>query len=624
MDKSILVVAVRGWTTSGDWLLFGRPGGELREEFVAPLMADMPDSEVWAPDLDMGMFSMRLAESLSQELFRKVDEKVRAMPGVERIVILGYSTGSVLARRLFCLAHGAAEDGSLSLPPAAWAGKIDRVVMLAGITRGWEFSSASPARVRFFGPVLLAVGRVVGFLRRGARPIESRVPLVWQVKRGSPFIVCTRIQYINVFEALRERASGSNQSPLRVDGLPSTVFLLGAKDEFMSPADCTELGPRSEFGFIELHGSNHADAVRITGGTEAAQERRRRLVAAISRDFTSLNQEPWAVPAADIDDYLDPMDIVGAAESGPLRGAEVEHAVMIVHGIRDNGFWTKRVAREMKTLARKAGVQIRAPTPTYGYFSMWDFVRPGGREQATFWFMERYADVKSHFPHAKVSFVGHSNGTYIAAHALEICPAIRLHHVVFAGSVVRRDFRWSRFGGRVRGVLNYVGSGDSVVAFLPAVFEFLRFRWLDVGGAGAFGFREAEPPPARNKRLAHTGGSHVELSEVRFVQGGHGAAIGEQFWPEIAAFVLQGAVPERQPVVRSRKTRFLFQCAPAVTAFGIGLAAVLLTSPVWLVAITAGWTAMHLASAETAMAMGAIAVASLFASWLGGRFLRMW
>ena len=88
---------------------------------------------------------------------------------------------------------------------------------------------------------------------------------------------------------------------------------------------------------------------------------------------------------------------------------------MVIHGIRDNGFWTKRVAREIKNLGRTEKINVRAPTPSYGYFSMWDFIKPGGREQATYWFMEQYANIKSHFPDAKISFVGHSNGTYIAA-----------------------------------------------------------------------------------------------------------------------------------------------------------------------------------------------------------------
>jgi pimeloyl-ACP methyl ester carboxylesterase len=627
MGTSVLVVAVRGWTTSGERLLFGRPGSEIRADFIAALTPMVSDAEVWAPDLDMAMFSMRSAESLSLELLEKIGAKVAASPGVERIVIVGYSSGSLLARRVFCMAHGALPDGTVSGPPARWADKIDRMVILAGITRGWEYSSASPAHVRFLAPVLHQLTRLVGWWKMKGKPVESSVPFIQQLRRGSPFVISTRIQYINVLEVLRKRRK--IDAPLRVNGLPSTVFLLGARDEFISPADCTELGPRVEFAFVDLPGSNHIEALHIVGDDPVAIERKNRLAAVIGMEFDALIQEPWAIPAEDIDDYLNPMDVdddvVGASKpNSDVARPAVEHAILVVHGIRDNGFWTKRVAREIKTLARKANLVVRTPTPSYGYFSMWEFIKPGGRQQATYWFMERYADVKTRFPAAKISFVGHSNGTYIAAHALEICPAIRFENVVFAGSVIRRDFNWGRFRGRVGRVLNYVGSVDSVVAFLPAAFEYLRLRRLDVGGAGAFGFTEPVELPAADSS-GNGDADAVELRQVRFVKGGHGAAIAEQFWPEIARFALFGDVPTRPESVRRYGIALLYQCAPAFTAIAGAVAVILLTLPLSVAAIVAGLIAQNGTPYGLAVALAALAVSvSLFLSWLVGRFLRTW
>ena len=623
MDKRVLLVAVRGWTTSGEWLLRGRPGGELRSDFIDTLAEKLPATTVWAPELDLAMFSMASAEALSQQLYQQISTKISEMPTIEKVVLLGYSTGSLLARRVFCLAHGAAQDGTLSLPPAAWADKIDRLVVLSGITRGWEFSSAAPAFVRFVGPLLPRLAKIVGWWKRKMPTADSDVPLIWQMKRGAPFVSSTRIQYIHVFQALRKRLRTNSAAVLRANGLPSTIFLLGAKDEYISPADCTELGPRDEFVFVELPGSNHSEAVQIAGCTPEASERRRRLVAAIENDFSSLRKESWTIPAGDIDDYLDPMDIAEARAA--TEGEKVQHAVIVVHGIRDHGFWTKRVARELKTLGRRSNIVVRAPTPTYGYFSMWDFVRPAGREEAAFWFMERYADVRSHFPDAKISFVGHSNGTYIAARALELSSAIRFHNIVFAGSVVRRGFRWARFAGRVHSVLNYVGTRDSVVAFLPAVFEILNMRSLDVGGAGAFGFAEAKPAATTAKLLSRTSDNQITLSEVRYVRGGHGAAIAEPFWPEIARFVLLDEVPTREAVDREKKFKRMFQYAPVFTFFGVALAVLLLTLPLTVVATIVNVVASTVTPAGVAIAVSVTAVsASLFVSWLTWRFLRMW
>lgn len=427
-------------------------------------------------------------------------------------------------------------------------------------------------------------------------------------------MVGTRIQYVRVIETLRKRVSATRDDrPLTASGVPSTVFLLGARDEYISPADCTELGPRAEFLYVELPGANHTEALLVTGELEEFKTRRLRVVAALRDSFAELKARNWVVLPEDIDDYLDPMDLIGDDASVRQKHRPVEHVVMVVHGIRDDGFWTKRVAREVKILARELGIGVRAPTPSYGYFSMWDFVKPGGRERATRWFMERYADVQSHFPGADISFVGHSNGTYIAARSLILCPEIRLHRVVLAGSVLRCSYDWSKVNGRVHQVLNYVGSADTVVAFLPGVFERLGLRFMDVGGAGAYGFAFAKDP-LRSKLS-------FPLDDIQYVRGGHGAAIGEKCWPEIARFVLCGELPTAHKAERVGWVRRLYRVAPVLTATLGGVAAFLLTAPLTLVA----WTSIKLGFPADSAAITTIAVlGGLVVSWTASRILRAW
>ena len=132
--------------------------------------------------------------------------------------------------------------------------------------------------------------------------------------------------------------------------------------------------------------------------------------------------------------------------------------------------------------------------------------------------------------------------------------------------MVRRNFHWADFPGQVQNILNFVGSNDRVVAFLPAVFELFRLRWLDVGGAGAFGFLEAESD-ARNgnvveKELTTSGKKLIKLSELRFIPGGHGAATEEEFWREIAKFALLGTPPSRESIERKAIIRFLLILLP--------------------------------------------------------------
>src|SRR5690349_12464577 len=165
MGSATLVVAVSGWTVTGDWLLFRRPGGDIRDDFVAALSEELRKAaahdgvarefRLWRPKLPLHMFSARSPEEHAQDLFEQLDTELRKSDDVESIVLLGYSCGAVLARRLFCMAHGMGADARFTgKPAAAWAAKIDRIVTLSGITRGWEFSSATPAWMRFFGPAL--------------------------------------------------------------------------------------------------------------------------------------------------------------------------------------------------------------------------------------------------------------------------------------------------------------------------------------------------------------------------------------------------------------------------------------------------------------------------------------
>lgn len=600
-ESKTLIIVIRGWSNASTFLGKENHGGEIPKATLEKISQSLPNAELWVPTIDLPIFSLERPEDTVSALLEDIDHYLELRTDISSIVLVGYSAGSLLARSVFCIAHGADKCGNIVHSPRGWASKIQRLVFLAGITRGWEFSSASPAHIRYLSPVIAGLTQIVSWTKSVVGNSRRRVPFILQLRRGSTFVVTTRIQYLNVIRHLQETRGGEQDIGLTHAGLPTTIFLLGAQDEYMSPADCTELGPRSEFLYAELPGCNHAQALDIEDSSSDGIIRGQRLVAALSEPFTDLTLKEWILPAQDIDDYLDPMDLVLETPEQKVE-EDVEHVVIIVHGIRDNGFWTKRVAKELKTLARVEQISLRAPTPSYGYFSMWDFVRPGGKQQATRWFMEKYADVKSHFPNAKISFVGHSNGTYIAGKALSVCHAVKFHRVVLAGSVLRRSFEWDRVSNRVDHVLNYVGSADLVVAFLPDVFEKLQLRFLDVGGAGAFGFDVAKDEQNLSKL-------QCEFDEVEYIKGAHGAAIGEETWPEIASFVITGNVPEHQTVERKGWIASLFSSAPAITIVFLVVAALLLFAPVAMEVFVGGGIAVFM---------------GLIISWAAIRFIKAW
>ncbi|MGI8569765.1 MAG: hypothetical protein ACR2KT_12195 [Methylocella sp.] len=168
---------------------------------------------------------------------------------------------------------------------------------------------------------------------------------------------------------------------------------------------------------------------------------------------------------------------------------------------------------------------------------MLPFVLPWIRRQKVEWLMDAYVGLRARYPEAEFSYVGHSNGTYLVARALEDYPGACFRDVLFAGSVVRRDFNWDRYftAQRVSKVLNIVATKDWVVALFPMGLEPLRkILDFDLGGAGFGGFDQAAP--RRVPKIPN-------LDEVRYVEGAHSAGLVETQWQHIANFIVKDVVP---------------------------------------------------------------------------------
>jgi pimeloyl-ACP methyl ester carboxylesterase len=248
--------------------------------------------------------------------------------------------------------------------------------------------------------------------------------------------------------------------------------------------------------------------------------------------------------------------------------ADTRDFVFVIHGIRDHGFWTQKIARTIK----REGARAHPPrkflsfTGSYGYFAMVPFLLRWVRKWKAAWLMDQYVEVKARFKDAEFSFVGHSNGTYLLASILQDYPAASFGRVVFAGSVVRRDFAWEAFltsttpghSPRVKEALNYVATGDWVVAIFPKGFQILK-SIFDIGSAGHDGFDEyREKKPGllgflsklfrKPKALPD-----APLREARCVIGAHSAGIDETQWDDIARFIISGTMPTDTPVDFARR-----------------------------------------------------------------------
>lgn len=430
-----------------------------------------------------------------------------------RIVLIGSSAGAVLARRLFLAATDITHDvpdTSIANPRLRhWVHRVERFISLGGLNRGWIISGRLSWAYAFMFNLLGLIGHLL--------PGEAK-PTLFDLRRGAPFIVQTRLQWL----ALRRSSDSSKPEPL-------VIQLLGTQDSLVAPDDAVDFAVDrslvSPYFYLELPGARHLNAVKFDGEDGAERQRRFTLALKYKADSTTDQEnhafERLTIPAEFLADTLP-----------PAPDDSVTHVVFVIHGIRDNGYWTRKIAQKIREKTDRAAVHtVRCITSSYGYFAMLPFLLPWTRRQKVEWLMDEYVNARSRFPQAAFSYVGHSNGTYLAARALLDYPALRFRHVFFAGSVVQRHYDWATFlqAKRVESVVNMVATADWVVALVPQGLEPLR-RFFDLGGAGFGGFRQP------GQKIDH-------LSEVRFVKGTHSAALVETQWPRIAEYIVHGTMP---------------------------------------------------------------------------------
>jgi hypothetical protein len=475
------------------------------------------------------------AKGIDLAIHRAVEEN-----SPKRLVVIAYSCGSALFRR-------ALADRKNSRSPS-WTEKLAKVFYIGGMATGWQFNSEIPKPYLLFGPL-------VRTLLPGWFP--------WQLYKGSKFITETRIKLNR--KAYDDRSKDNKPLP--------EIQLLGTKDEYISPVDAIEPGGEpesSKSAYLEVRGCTHQTILSTEDNGEANKDVLNFIIQSLPDEGYDLNGLATLrkIHPDDINDYLDPLDNEPAR-----RDDSVDRVFIILHGIRDNGTWAQRIGSHIKEKWRQQKEQenprsVRVVTASYGYFSMWDFLRPGGRANAIEWYQNLYADVCALYPKAKISFVGHSNGTYLGTEALQ-CEGLTYEVMVLAGSVVRRDFWINRKKGgawrsRVQRVFNFRSVNDWVVGLLPGGLEVIPVLGdlMNLGGAGAYGFHW---PPRRQKPKISTTEDKTatiidpskqeqaqrkdqkkdrmfELTE-RIIYGGHGAAIKSDTWDQLAEYLLFGGSP---------------------------------------------------------------------------------
>ncbi len=463
----------------------------------------LKNADQFAPDMPVGFFSFAdptlIVCDLVEEVQKRWDERMQRKDRkpYQNIIIVGHSLGAVFARKLYIYANGEPEHTRAPFEqeakargmgsPRDWAGAINRIVLLSGMNRGWDLNphvSLKTKREQYGGVFL-------GHLLRSFRyPFGKRSePLAFHVRRGDPFMVDLRLQWLEI----RQRGHAN----------ALVVQVLGSRDDVVSPDDDVDLICGRDFVYLDMPHSGHYQVLHLDTTPEGKE---RRVV--FER---ALKSKPDDLKG----DSITPND---AAIPDPDKSVKL--VVFVIHGIRDQGHWTNKVARRVVQLGKVNSKRYATKTASYGYFPILDFIIPSRRRAKAIWLMDEYIEARARYPEAAFHYVGHSNGTLLLGHALRKYLGCRFERVVFAGSPLNRKFFQKPIKGQIVKLLNYVASNDLVVGTFPKGVQWLS---TDLGSAGHDGLIA----PANS----------IDFKQTEFVQGGHGAAIVEANWNAIAEFI---------------------------------------------------------------------------------------
>lgn len=505
------------------------------------LLREWPTAEVYCPDLPASFLSMATPNSIVAMLLNAIDERIvsaeKKQVPYQEIILVGHSLGALLVRKLYIVACGEIEGAPFEheyrkdasspdlIPERRWACLVTRIVLMAGMNRGWRVSHHLSLTHAPLWAIGSGICHIIHFF-------TGRWPLIFHIRRGAEFITQLRIQWLRMrFRARSPKSPEVRESSL-CPGTALTIQLLGSQDDMVAPEDNVDLVSGGDFVYLDVPYSGHTNVIELDDVA-----------------YGPMRAKLFARALLGTRDDLLRESVVPSDEKFSAPNFQVKQMVFVIHGIRDVGYWTHKVARRVREKSAHSLNEWATETSSYGYFPMLPFFFPWYRRQKVEWLMDQYTEALARYPNATFSYVGHSNGTYLLAKALELYPCCYVNHVVFAGSVVRCHYNWKKFflskPPQVKAVLNFVATRDWVVAFFPKVFQQLRLQ--DLGSAGHDGFSITQPSS--------------QFYEVT-VKGGHSAAIHEQLWGVIAEFIITGKPGTTMPSKKETQS-------PWVVVFGL-------------------------------------------------------
>ena len=403
----------------------------------------------------------RLASGLAVGIRAWVDAlDEQSSAKVSRVILVGHSTGGLLVK---CAFLDALDRG------LAWACKVERIVLLSSINRGFNSKGVPLVAERglFWCHPILEFLRIAG-LRRCLVADEAQA--------DAAFVARTRLRWARYWHSQRH-SNGSG---------PEVVNVVGREDPVVLDLDAREDLDLCRLRAIHwvVPNCDHFNLIdtRFAGGTASIGPRLEVAVLVSLKDVKCHYAEDMFV------------------EYSP-RAKLPRRIVLALHGIRSNSDGWSRELKERVEADRFPNVIVE--TPTYGRMSALQFAWPFTRRRSVGWFFQRFLHWYSVAPDAQFTLIGHSNGTYVIKRAIDelrcaapgapvdlrVLPAsLRVDRIVMMAPVLRPSepgmSDWFRGMGADRLVV-VTGDRDAIVGFLAGALSLLS----DVGTAGLNGFR---------------------------------------------------------------------------------------------------------------------------------------
>jgi hypothetical protein len=201
--------------------------------------------------------------------------------------------------------------------------------------------------------------------------------------------------------------------------------------------------------------------------------------------------------------------------SGDNESREVEHLVILVHGINTNAQWFPIVKDSLEA----AGF-VAVPAG-YGIYGVVRFLVPIDllRRAAINRVSEKIRLARNYYKPKLISVIAHSFGTYVVARIIAETFDIELNRVIFCGSVVRDDFPFQENHHRFKPLLyNEIGGRD----YWPIVASAVTWGY---GAVGADGFQSPVVNDRWHKDFRHSDFMTKEFCEKFYIPSLRGEAV---------------------------------------------------------------------------------------------------